>query len=88
MPRSPEEERRRAIKYGRRMRVLRASHSQKALEAEVKRMVSELRASRLPKEQVQRLVDNLHKYDDVRRYHGAVWAIVDALESLPDSTGK
>lgn len=82
MPRSPEEQRRRAEKYGRRHRVLYAGHSEKALESEVERLVAELRASRLPPERIKRLLDDLRAHRDVRRRRAAIWAIVDALESL------
>ena len=87
MPRSPEEQRARAEKYGRRHRVLRASHSQVALEAEVARLVAELRASRLPRERIQRLLADLRAHRDVRRHHAAIWAIVDALESPAPTRG-
>lgn len=82
MPRSPEEQRRRAEKYGRRHRLLHASHSEETLEAEVKRLLTELRASRLPPERIKRLLDDLRAHRDVRRHRSAIWAIVDALESV------
>lgn len=82
MPRSAEEQRRRAEKYGRRHRVLRAGHSEVTLEAEVARLVAELRASRLPRDRVARLLADLGAHRDVRRRRAAIWAIVDALESL------
>jgi hypothetical protein len=83
MPRSPEEQRRRAEKYGRRHRVLFASHSEQTLEAEVARLVAELRASGLPADRIKRLLDDLRTHRDIRRRRAAIWAIVDALESLP-----
>ena len=81
MPRSPEEKRRLAVKYGRRQRLLAAEHSQTTLAAEVKRLVAALRASRVPREEVQRLLDNLKAHRDDTRHRRAVWAIVDALEA-------
>ncbi|APR87465.1 hypothetical protein A7982_12814 [Minicystis rosea] len=85
MPRSPEEKRRLAEKYGRRHRLLRAEHSEQALETEVKRLVAELRASRLPPDRIKRLLDDLRAHRDVRRHRSAIWAIVDALEALQNA---
>lgn len=80
MPRSADEKRRRAEKYGRRHRVLFASHSEATLAVEVERLIAELRRSGLPAERIKGLLDNLRAHSDVRRRHGAIWAIVDALE--------
>jgi hypothetical protein len=81
MPRSREEQRHRAQKYGRRHRVLRASHNQQELDAVVAQLVSELRASTVAADDVQRLLADLRKYTDVKRRRAAIWAIVDALET-------
>lgn len=88
MPRSPEEKRRLAIKYGRRARLLQASHSGKTLEVEVKRLVAELKRSSLPPARIKALVDNLSAFTDERRRNHAIWALVDALESLPETPRK
>ena len=82
MPRSAEEQRDRAEKYGRRHRVLRASHSEADLAVEVARLVAELKKSRVPPDRIARLLDDLRTHTDMRRRRGAVWAIVDALESV------
>jgi hypothetical protein len=81
MPRSAEEQRRRAQKYGRRHRVLEASHSRRELDVVVARLVAELRASKVAVDEVRRLLDDLREHTDVKRRQAAIWAIVDALEA-------
>ena len=88
MPRSPQEQRYRAQKYGRRHRVLAASHSRKELDAVVAGLVAELRASSVGADEVERLLANLRKHTDVKRRHAAIWAIVDALEAAQPWPGK
>lgn len=84
MPRSREEQRYRAQKYGRRHRLLAALRSQKELEVVVAQLVAELRASRVPAEDARRLLADLREYTDVKRRRAAIWAIVDALEGASD----
>jgi hypothetical protein len=82
VPRSREEQRYRAERYGRRHKVAAASHNQRELEVVVKKLVADLRASTVPAEEVQRLLTNLREHTDDRRRSNAIWAIVDALESV------
>jgi hypothetical protein len=88
MPRSPQEQRYRAQRYGRRHRVLAAMHSRRALDVVVTGLVAELRASTVGADETRRLLAELRKHTDVKRRHAAIWAIVDALEAaqrLPDA---
>lgn len=80
MPRTPEEKRAAAIKYGRRQRVLAAKHSEQTYTDEIGRLIRELRATQLPKARVETLLADLERYTDVKRRNAAVWAIIDALE--------
>lgn len=80
MPRSPEEHRRRAIKYGRRHRLLHAMGSQKDLDVVLRDLIAELRRSKVPRDQVRRLIAAVDEHRDITRRRSAIWAIVDALE--------
>ena len=79
--RSAEEEARRARRYGRRHRVLRAQGTADE-SVMIDRLVRELKRSSMPTTTQKRLLAGLRKYSDVRRKRAAVWAIVEALESL------
>lgn len=81
MPRSPEEQRRRAQKYGRRHRLYLVWRNRKELDAMVATLVAELRSSSVPAAEVTRLIAELRKHTDDKRRNAAIWAIVDALES-------
>jgi hypothetical protein len=87
MPRSPQEQRYRAQKYGRRHRVLAAMRSRKELDTVVAGLVAELRASSVAASEVKRLLADLRKHTDVKRWHSAIWAIVDALEAAQPRPG-
>ena len=88
MPRSPQEQRYRAQKYGRRHRVLAAMHSREELDVVVAGLVAELRASTVRADEVRRLLTALRKHTDVKRRHAAIWAIVDALEAVQPLPGR
>lgn len=82
MPRSREEQRYRAERYGRRQRVAAAFSNKRELEVVVKKLVADLRASTVPAEQVHQLLADLREHTDDRRRSNAIWAIVQALESV------
>ncbi|HVI04440.1 MAG TPA: hypothetical protein VM869_37390 [Enhygromyxa sp.] len=82
MPRSREEQRYRAERYGRRHRVATAFSNKRNLEVVVKKLVADLRASTVPAEKVRQLLADLREHTDDRRRSNAIWAIVDALESV------
>lgn len=81
MARSAEEKKRRAIKYGRRHRLLQASGSAADLDRAVAGLLKDLAKSRIPKATQQELVAQLRASRDHTRRRRAIWAIVDALES-------
>ena len=81
MPRSPDEKRRLAIKYGRRQRLAAARSSRKLLDKEVAHLLRQLKASAVPREKANQLRATLKASTDDRRRGGAIWAIVDALEA-------
>lgn len=80
MPRSAEEEARRARKYGRRMRVLKAAANAKDFTKLARALLAELRTAGADPHELEALADGL-KHTDITRRRAAVWAIVDALET-------
>lgn len=81
MPRSPEQKRRLAIKYGRRQRLAAARGSRELLDREVAGLLRQLKASAVPRKKADQLRATLKASTDDRRRSGAIWAIVDALEA-------
>lgn len=88
MPRSPDEQRRRARKYGRRHRLGEARHSRKALDAVVRDLLRELSRSGVEGDKAQQLRATLKSATDDRRRGAAIWAIVDALEEDDRKRGR
>ena len=80
MPRSREEHERRARKYGRRRRLLKAQKSAKALDKAVEELLADLSRSRVPKPEQARLKRAVGDATDITRRRAAIWAVVDALE--------
>ncbi len=74
MPRSFDETRRRAKRYGLRHRVL-------------EQLEEELRSSTVPPSTVRRLLADVKRFRNDRRRQNAIWAMVDALEAV-DSRGS
>ncbi|MFV8756169.1 hypothetical protein ACNOYE_36940 [Nannocystaceae bacterium ST9] len=81
MARSKEEQARRARKYGRRMRLLKAQANAKEFDKLARALLAELRTAGVTRERIAALERGL-EYTDVTRHRAAVWAIVQALEDV------
>lgn len=84
MPRSAEEKKRNARKYGRRHALLKAEHSAKELDAMAQKLLRDLKRAGADAETVARLAKDLERFTDVKRHRSAVWAIADALEKIEE----
>lgn len=82
MPRSADEKRANARKYGRRQAVLEALRSAQDLERAAQRLLRDLKAAGAKPAQLQAHARALAQYTDITRRRAAVWSILDALEAI------